>query len=81
MMAQEKNRALSARVDAYLSARPEKMVMMEQKTTEDEAESIGPSSPSDTGSEGQEVGPVDVKNGIWGKSWMKGKRFSRGLFK
>lgn len=81
MMAQEKNRALSARVDAYLGACPEKMVLMEQKTTEDEAESIGLPSPSDTGSEGQEVGPVDVKNGILGKSWKKGKMFSRGLFK
>ncbi|OCL12769.1 hypothetical protein AOQ84DRAFT_284504 [Glonium stellatum] len=81
MMAQEKNRALSARVDAYLSACPEKVVGMEKKTAEDETESVGPPSPSDTGSEAQEASPVEVKGGIWGKGWKKGKRFSRGLFK
>lgn len=81
MAAQEKNRALNARVDAYLNTCPEKSVLMEQRTGEDEADGVGPPSPSDTGSEGQEGSQGDGKAGLWGKGWKKSKRFSKGLFK
>ncbi|KAF2191430.1 hypothetical protein K469DRAFT_511660, partial [Zopfia rhizophila CBS 207.26] len=51
MMAQEKNRAMNARVDAYFRVPPNTMALPE---VDDEAEAPGATSPSDTCSEGQE---------------------------
>ncbi|KAF2814382.1 uncharacterized protein BDZ99DRAFT_380610 [Mytilinidion resinicola] len=85
MAAQEKNRALNARVDAYLRVTPEHMVMMEPKTGEDEADGVGgPPSTSDSDkSEGQgSSAHSEAKGaGLFGKGWKKSKRFSRTLFK
>ncbi|KAF2500097.1 hypothetical protein BU16DRAFT_236050 [Lophium mytilinum] len=83
MAAQEKNRALNARVDAYLRVTPEHMP--ESKTGEDEADGVGgPQSLSDSDkSEGQgSSAHSETKgSGLFGKGWKKSKRFSKTLFK
>jgi hypothetical protein len=86
MAAQEKNRALNARVDAYLRVSSERMALMEWKTGEDEADGVGgPPSPSDsdTKSEGQESSTHSEtkRANFFGKSWKKSMRFSKTLFK
>jgi len=86
MAAQEKNRALNARVDAYLRIPAERMTLMESKTGEDEADGVGgPPSPSDsdTKSEGQESSVLSEIKGInfFSRRWKRSKRFRKMLFK
>ncbi|KAF2000003.1 hypothetical protein P154DRAFT_206396 [Amniculicola lignicola CBS 123094] len=86
MMAQEKNRAMNARVDAYFRVPiTEGVPVPPVREAEDEGEHI-PTSPSDTASEGQESirqsstssGGGD-KSGLFKKMRLKSKRMS--LFK
>jgi hypothetical protein len=76
MAASEKNRALNARVDAYLGARPDRMVSLDLRrsdTGEDE-----PGSPTDSNSSG---GDDKASVNFMSRGWKKSKRISMSIFK
>ncbi|KAF2464699.1 uncharacterized protein BDR25DRAFT_94734 [Lindgomyces ingoldianus] len=85
MMAQEKNRAMNARVDAYFRVPVQTSALPE---VEDEVDGIIATSPSDTASEGQEslrqassTSSQSDKAGLMKKMRKRSKRLSLGLFK
>jgi hypothetical protein len=93
MMAQEKNRAMNARVDAYfrvpadpVAALPSPYPAPVREVDEEEGTNLQ-SSPSDTSSEGQESvrhsppSSAIGKPGFLGKMKRKSKRLSVSLFK
>ncbi|PSN66702.1 hypothetical protein BS50DRAFT_371854 [Corynespora cassiicola Philippines] len=85
MIAQEKNRAMNARVDAYFRVPTEAPAPLPE--VEDEDSTNIASSPSDTSSEGQEsvrqssTSSQTDKTGILMKMRRKSKRLSLSLFK
>lgn len=86
MVAGEKNRALNARIDAYLSTLPERLLQAESKSPKMEAVDENTGSPPSPASE-ESSSIVDAqgtndgkKGGMLGK-WKKSKKFSRTLFK
>lgn len=77
LAAGEKNRALNARLDAYLASCPEKTIRAEGEDPDAQ-----PPSPVSDGENGQvSVAQKDASGSRFGKSWKKGKRFSKGFFK
>lgn len=87
-MASEKNKAMNARVDAYLRILPEKMVLMESKTGEDEPAGVasGPPSPHDSSGDdldsgSQSGGQGEAKGGLMKRVKKQSKRLSLGLFR
>ncbi|KAF2205980.1 hypothetical protein GQ43DRAFT_467685 [Delitschia confertaspora ATCC 74209] len=90
MMAQEKNRAMSARVDSYFGRFPapvEAPVPMESREEHDVEAMLPSSSNSDTSSDGHDSLPHDAptpiraKHGFLYKVRHKSKRLSTSLFK
>lgn len=92
MMAQEKNRAMNARVDAYfrVSADPAPLPSpfpAPLHEVDDENNAALAPSPSDTSSEGQESvrhsppSSAIGKSGLLGKMKQRSKRLSMGIFK
>jgi len=88
MLAQEKNRAMNARVDAYFRVAPETAPLPQSlPEVDDEDNGIIASSPSDTSSEGNESvrqpstsSPMD-KSGLMKKMRFRSKRISLNIFK
>ena len=87
MMAQEKNRAMNARVDAYLRVAPEAPLSTSVPEVDDEDNVMMASSPSDTSSEGHgsvrnapTSSSVD-KLGLMKRMRTKSKRLSLSIFK
>lgn len=89
MMAQEKNRAMNARVDAYFRVPPppEASSVPAPLQEVDEGDAVIATSPSDTSSEGQEslrqssTSSQTDKPGLIKKMRRKSKRLSLSLFK
>ncbi|KAF2263702.1 hypothetical protein CC78DRAFT_264770 [Lojkania enalia] len=84
MMAQEKNRAMNARVDAYFRVPPETAPVPE---ADDENDGIIATSPSDTSSETHEslqhasTSSQSDRSGLFKKMRFRSKKLSLGVFK
>lgn len=88
-MAQEKNRAMNARVDAYFRVAPPETAPLPMSLLEvdDEDNRMVASSPSDTSSDGHEslrqssTSSATDKSGLMKKMRFKSKKLSLSLFK
>lgn len=74
--ASEKNKALNARLDAYLSTRPERILSVDSSSRKSDIGDDDPPSPTDTGSSGG-----DDRFAMLSKGWKKSKRLSRSFFR
>jgi hypothetical protein len=94
LAASEKNRAQNLRLDAYLSTRPEKILMMDVPAALDEQEEDVPPSPTTSGSSGDGGNASGLEaalpapgaaakrgSGRFSRSWNKSKRLSMQFFK
>lgn len=87
-MAQEKNRAMNARVDAYFRVAPPETAPLPMSLLEvDDEDNRSAPSPSDTSSDGHEslrqssTSSATDKSGLMKKMRFKSKKLSLSLFK